>query len=119
MAAPENWISETNDHGLTSLYNATDGFGAIQISVYTIPDGLFIDSVQELKSHLDEIYKSVDIATPYFNIVDEGGIYWRYWLFNFSNEVVFITYNCEEPERGKEDIVVDSIIKSIEASHFR
>ncbi|PTS93387.1 hypothetical protein DBR11_25430 [Pedobacter sp. HMWF019] len=112
---PESWNGE-KDNGVVSLYNQKNGVGALQFSFYQTPNVISVSIVEELQDYLEDKYEEVNVKLvnnyAYFNVTDEDETYWRYWLFRKSNDVMFVSYNCEASKKGEEDVIVNGIIKS-------
>ncbi len=116
VRVPDEWEYQKDDN-ITSLFNAKGGVGALQFSFHSISN-IETDNLDEiLKNFLEDKHGQVKITqtnnNPYFSIIDEDKIYWRYWLFKSITDVIFVSYNCELTDKGKEDGLVDSIIESI------
>lgn len=72
---------------------------------------------EELETYLEDAYGHIKVELlneyAYFSIIDEDNIYWEYWLFNKSDDIMFLSYNCEGADRNKEEDIINEIIKSI------
>lgn len=112
---PNEWKSETND-GVVSLYEPDNGVGALQLSFY-LDNASFIDPSEELESYLGNKHEKIIVkiidGRAYFDIEDEYGVYWQYWLFLQDRTVIFASYNCDKSDKGIEDHIVKEIIGSI------
>jgi hypothetical protein len=113
---PDEWNVEKSDD-LVSIYNASNGVGALQISSYIVPDPNIVKLDEELKGYLEQKYGEVNLKLlnkyAWFSVIDDGNRYWHYWLLNKANILMFITYNCKSSDKSIEKGVVDRIIKSM------
>ncbi|MGK9123895.1 hypothetical protein M1D52_07230 [Olivibacter sp. SA151] len=112
---PEEW-EVYQEEGVATIYESAKGIGALQLSLYR--KGKEVDVLEELKDYLSDKYENVTVTLlngkAYSETVDEDKVYWRYWLFLKRDNIIFVSYNCDEEEKGKETTVVDEIIRSIE-----
>ncbi|MGK9126704.1 hypothetical protein M1D52_22000 [Olivibacter sp. SA151] len=112
---PEEW-EVYQEEGVVTIYDPVKGVGALQLSLYGT--GKEVDVLGELKDYLSDKYEDITVSLlngrAYFETVDEDEVYWRYWLFLKKGEIIFVSYNCDEEEKGKETTVVDEIIRSID-----
>lgn len=65
-----------------------------------------------MAKHENIIIKTID-QHAYGNVEGEDGIYWRYWLFLKKSIVIFVSYNCDESDKGVEDYLIEGIVGSI------
>lgn len=115
ITIPDNWKIE-KDENITSLFDSDNGLGALQFSFYKMPISKTINVVDELKDYLLDKYADIKVHLvskfAYSSIINKD-LYWRYWLLKKDKTIVFISYNCNEADMGKEDSVIDEIINSI------
>ena len=115
ITLPDDWEIK-NDSDVLSLFDPNNGIGALQFSPFTPPDINAIDPVKELKDYLESKYPVVSIRladnTAVSNVIDDD-LFWRYWLIKGEKSILFVSYNCLNIDRGKEDKVIDEILKSI------
>jgi len=113
---PYSWLDEKNDN-LVSFYDPVDGVGALQFSFYKAIDADFADLGMVLYGYLRDKHDRVDIKQfPEYaacSILDEDGVYWRYWLFLKRGDLIFVSYNCGEAAKNGDYDIVNNIIKSI------
>lgn len=114
---PDDWKLE-KDNEVVSLFEPKKGVGALQFSSYSPPHDIDLIKVdKELEDFLKDKYGVIEVKLAnnysYFSITDEDDLFWRYWLFKGQKAMMFISYNCEADDRGKEDKIVDEIIKSV------
>jgi hypothetical protein len=113
---PDNWtvLQETN---MISVYDSEHGLGALQFSFYQVgnAEGLLLkDELEEyiIKRHGSaEVLKSKDFVFSNY-LEGIGKRYWKYWLFLKTSILIFVSYNCQEDDIGKEDEIVGNIIHS-------
>ncbi|QEL03451.1 hypothetical protein FKG96_22335 [Olivibacter sp. LS-1] len=84
--------------------------------------------LEELKDYLSDKYENVTVTLlngkAYSVTVDEDKVYWRYWLFLKRDNIIFVSYNCDEEENDKETTVLyvnhkDSDVRSTEISKIK
>lgn len=113
---PDGWEEEKGD-SLMSLYDPIEGVGALQLSFYKVSNPDSIDLCKELEEYLNDKHDNINIRRlanyAYCSVVDEDGVYWRYWLFLKLRDVVFASYNCDEAVKDQEYGVIDDIVKSL------
>jgi hypothetical protein len=113
---PNNWKEEKGENTFL-LYDPVDGVGALQVSSYKAIKQDSMDLGAELKDYLGNKHDGLNITKfsncAYCTLIDEDGVYWRYWLISKINEVLFASYNCDQACKGQEDGVVDDIMKSL------
>ena len=118
IIVPDNW-ELVDDKEIIAIYDSYNGLGALQFSFYQIPNQNKVSLTNELEDFLFDKYENMKVIivdnNAYFDIEDEEGIYWRYWLQEVFQKLIFISYNCEKSNRGKEDEVVNAIIKSLKS----
>jgi hypothetical protein len=115
LTAPDNWQIET-EKNVTSLFDPNNGVGALQFSLYQVPNINSIDLIEELKQYMADKYDDVNVnlvdSYAYSDVTDKDK-YWRYWLLKAGGIVIFASYNCAENDKNIETFAVDTIIKSI------
>ncbi|MDP4216852.1 MAG: hypothetical protein Q8927_11675 [Bacteroidota bacterium] len=113
---PDKW--EVEDSGtVISIYDSKNGVGALQLSVYDVPNPSSIS----LKDELEEFVKGrhLECSVSYREkfsycscLEAQTKSYWRYWMFFAGGTVVFGTYNCDIKNIDVEKEIVDEIISS-------
>ena len=113
---PDSWEQEKRDN-LVTLYDPVAGVGALQFLFYKASNPDSIDLGKELGGYLEDKHDGVDIKQStkyaYCSVVDEDGVYWRYWLFLKLGDVAFASYTCDEAVKKQEYGLIDDIIKSL------
>lgn len=123
---PEEYRFEEDD-GVLSIYNEENGVGALQITSYRIPNGYRFNIKDELIEFIlsnDDTLKSKEIDkdivlnnnSGVFQVKDNEGYWWKYWLLFRNNIAIFITYNCEIDYLKVEENVINKIVESISIS---
>ncbi len=116
VVIPSTWYETLHDECLT--LQAEQSIGALQISSYTKDSDVTDEDLQESADrHLKAGAKSATVSIgPYagFTIAyGVDGLYWREWYLRHKNQMLYVTYNCENSSRGKEDAVVKEILTSL------
>jgi len=110
---PDDWILEKEDN-VISVYDAENGLGALQFSVFYVGNDGQIDLKAELEDFLEnympvEVKVINDLACSAFVDSDRA---WQYWLFQRGNSLVLGSYNCEIEDKGKENKIISEILSS-------
>ncbi|MBS9464378.1 hypothetical protein KIM67_18295 [Flagellimonas sp. 389] len=110
---PDNWTREKEDN-VISVYDAENGFGALQFSIYYVGNEVQIDLRVELEDFLQDYdsFKIEMIDGFAYSKFRDGEIAWQYWFFRRGNSLVLASYNCEINDRGKEDKIIKNILDS-------
>lgn len=116
FSVPDNWILEL-DGSVISLYDQNDGAGAIQFSIFKVPNLSNINLRTELQEMVDSRHVEcivIDHGEYSAAVIEEelDDTHWRYWMFIKSDRVVLATYNCAKEDIGIEDEIVDGILNS-------
>lgn len=115
VTIPEEW-EVYQENGVVTIYDPVKGVGALQLSLYG--KSKEVNVLDELKDYLSDKYEDVAVdlldGRAYSETVDEDDVYWRYWLFLKKDDIIFMSYNCDEEEKDRETTVIDEIIRSIE-----
>jgi len=113
-AIPETWKIEKSGN-VYSVFDESDGFGALQFTIYTFPEmESVVDALQQyLADKYDGVKANLKDNYAYAETTDLDGIYWRYWILNNKRDAIFISYNCETNDKAKENAIVNDIIKSL------
>lgn len=113
---PDDWTVE-QEKNLISVFDNEHGVGALQFSLYqarTLENLRLEDELEEyvIKRHGSaEILKRKDFVFSNY-LPGTGKRIWKYWLFSKANYLIFVSYNCEENDIGKEDEEVSNIVHS-------
>jgi hypothetical protein len=113
---PDNWtvLQETN---IISVFDSEHGLGALQFSFYQVGNAAGLLLKDELEEYIKkrhgsaEVLKSKDFVFSNY-LEGIGKRYWKYWLFLKTSVLIFVSYNCQEEDIGKEDEIVGNIIHS-------
>lgn len=123
---PTGWEFDESE-GVLSLYDPLNGKGALQISSYSVQNSSDIDPRIELAEfiagHFEEPVNESDIL---FNVSEKEGYsfyemdtktdHWIFLIFLQDNVVLFISYNCEQEDKGVENEPIWSILSSLKIS---
>ncbi|UOB16284.1 hypothetical protein [Abyssalbus ytuae] len=110
---PNNWILE-KENNIISVYNAENGLGALQFSIFYVGNDNQIDLKVELENFLGD-YESVEVEMVNnlaYSTFDNNDRTWKYWLFQNGSSLILTSYNCEIEDKGKEDGVINQILNS-------
>ena len=114
---PESWIGEFDDD-IHLIYDP-DGVGAIQISAYIKPGGKITEDELLERTGLDEkSYRHLSKNDwghfhGYQLVYREDEIFWRKWWLMKDNLFIFITYNCEIPDKDIEFKAINAIVNTL------
>ena len=117
LAVPPEWWAESEDESI--LVGDHDGVGCIEISTLFKDDAEFaLPEVRELAR--DEAEHEVewrdaqagDLRGVVAAYMSEGAAIREWYLFSGSM-LLFITYSCEEENRGLDDAAVDEILQTL------
>jgi hypothetical protein len=119
---PEDWLAETMDE--CASFSQKQGVGCLQISAYQNLDrSVAHEDLQEFS--WEEMQEQPALhpvrcgSFTGFAIVQAADQeWWRKWWLRNGNLLLFVTYNCREESRGKEDAVVDSILETLKPKSF-
>ena len=111
---PKNWDLE-KDENIISLFEPKLGFGVLQISTYYVNNPEKINLNEELNEYLEDYKGKYLIKNKNSILCTELNMknrFWKYWIFVKGTILVFVTYNCSIEDKGKEEVIYDSIIKT-------
>ena len=117
MAVPPEWWAEAEEESI--LVGDHDGVGCIEISSLHKDSGEFTTQAVEQIAR-DEAEQSVDweqISLGEFRGVsgkyEEEDVAIREWYVAKGALLLFITYSCEQENRGMDDAAVDEILETL------
>lgn len=114
---PDDWVWEKEDN-VISVYDAENGLGALQFSIYYVGNDSEINLKSELEGFLQE-YNSFEVKMidgfAYSKLKDNERV-WQYWFFQRGNSLVLASYNCEIEDKGKEDEIINKVLDSFAQS---
>lgn len=112
---PDEWSLE-KDENVLSLYDPIDGVGAIQFSMYKVPNDKNLGLKQELDEYLtDNGYVNFEIKKGnsfVYTHVSQENKYWQYWMFIKDDYLIFVSYNCQIDDSSKEIEEINNIVDS-------
>ena len=107
-----------------NIFNKVNGYGAISITSYKIPEDYDFNIQQELKDFAASVDKNINnkelritidgYASSEFVIKDK---YWKIWTFFKNHYAVFASYNCDGKEKNNEIDDIDRIMQSLKILH--
>ncbi len=115
----DGWVGE-HEEDCSTIYHP-DGVGALQISAYT-KDSEVTD--EDLRDHAqDHIQAGAKLAasqfgefkgyTLAFGVDDE---FWQHWYVRAGCTLLFLTYNCAQEDRQRENDVVKTMVASMKTT---
>lgn len=113
---PDGWESQRDEECVTLHHH--NGHGALQISAAFKDSSVCTDDLRQYASkHIQAGAKTRDLACGDFVgftlAFGENDIYWRHWYLRHGNQMLFITYNCSNDDRGREEAAVAEILDSL------
>ena len=117
MALPPEWWADTEEDGI--LVGDRDDVGCIEISTLHKDQGEFdlaeATAIARSESSLTLTWSKVslgDFAGVTSQFVEEGAAI-REWYVARGSMLLFITYSCEEENRGMDDAAVDELLDTL------
>ena len=112
--------SGQHDEECHTFVRGREPVSALQISTYRKEEGDVTDAEIKdfgVKKHLDAGCPVHPIAIStfrgfYVSHVRDG-VCWREWHLHDGRLLLFVTYNCDEAQKGIEDAEVDGMLKTI------
>lgn len=119
MLVPPEWWAEAEDESI--LVGDVDDVGCIEISTLHKESGEFDDKelrriAEEESSEVPE-WKAVergDFSGWTASFIEEGAAV-REWYLGRGAMLLFVTYSCDEENRGMDDAAVDEILDTLTA----
>ncbi len=120
LEVPDSWQIEEDNNTLS--LSDINGWGAINITSYLIPEEYYFDVKKELVEFVDRQNLSIDNIVSYKVLnqfrasidIDDGNEYWEYYVIFHNRKALFVTYNCDSEYKGREIPSIREIISSIE-----
>jgi len=117
VAVPPEWWAESEDESI--LIGDRDGVGCIQISTLHRAAGEFdaaeVEGIARRESPVAGAWQSVspgDFAGLTSRCAEEGTAL-REWYVARGGMLLYITYSCDEENRGMDDAAVDEILDTL------
>lgn len=117
LALPPEWWAEAD--GDTILVGDRDDVGCIEISTLHKEQGEFdaalVLEIAKIEAEHSLQWQSVapgDLSGVVTSYVDEGTAV-REWYVARGNLLLFITYSCDEDNRGMDDAAVDELLDTL------
>ena len=117
LALPPEWWAEAD--GDTILVGDRDDVGCIEISTLHKEQGEFdaalVLEIAQAEADQSLQWQSVapgDLSGVVTSYVDEGTAV-REWYVARGNLLLFITYSCDEDNRGMDDAAVDELLDTL------
>ncbi len=122
LVVPDGWHARHDPECAT--LECEPAIGALQISA-AFKDSPVLD--EDLRDFASEHLEAGAIMRPTvagdfvgFEIAySDGGTSWRQWYLRCDNQALFVTYNCAENERGREDASIAEVLASLTATGER
>ncbi len=117
MAVPPEWWAESEEDSI--LVGDRDGVGCIEISTLHKEQGEFdsavVDQIVREESEPELQWRKVNVGA--FSGLQsewcEEGAAVREWYLASGAMLLYITYSCEEENRGMDDEAVDEILDTL------
>ncbi|WP_238947002.1 hypothetical protein [Seongchinamella unica] len=117
LAVPPEWWAESEEESI--LIGDHDGVGCIEISTLHKDEGEFSrEEVAQIAR--DEAEQQLQWETlslgEFFGVradYQEEGVAIREWYLANGSMMLFITYSCDEENRGMDDAAVDEILDTL------
>jgi hypothetical protein len=121
MALPPEWWADSEEDSI--LVGDRDDVGCIEISTLHKEQGSFsldeVRSIAQGEADQDLTWAKVtlgEFAGVASQFVDEGAAI-REWYVMHGALLLFITYSCEEENRGMDDAAVDELLDTLALAH--
>lgn len=119
---PGHWEFEMDESTLTFYDSGANGVGAFQVTEFGFDEGAEIDLPKQLAESICEFHE-LDLKEVAAGIQQDGNkawttfeeedAYWMYWMFFKDQTLLFVTYNCEIPDKEIEKEIVSQMADSI------
>ena len=117
LAIPPEWWADSEEDSI--LVGDRDDVGCIEISTLQKEEGSFdqqsLRDIAESESEQPQAWRSVvlgDFSGLVADYVDEGDAV-REWYVSSGSMLLFITYSCDEENRGMDDAAVDQLLDTL------
>lgn len=117
LAIPPEWWADSEEEGI--LVGDRDGVGCIEISTLHKDQGEFqrrdVEDIARAESDRPQQWQSItlgDFAGVNTGYVEEGAAI-REWYVVSGPLMLFITYSCDEDNRGMDDAAVDDLLDTL------
>ena len=117
MALPPEWWADTEEDSI--LVGDRDGVGCIEISTLHKEQGVFspdqVQAIANAESGPGRTWRKVTPGdfTGVASAFAEEGAAIREWYVSNGAMLLFITYSCEEENRGMDDSAVDELLDTL------
>ncbi len=117
MALPPEWWAEAE--GDSILVGDRDEVGCIEISTlqrdsgYFSPDEVRALAAENAEQALDWQEATLGDFTGFTAAYMEDGVALREWYVALEGILLFITYSCDEENRGLDDAAVDELLDTL------
>lgn len=108
-----------------TVFNKADGYGAITLTSYQIPEDYAFGLETELRDfatsvgseNIDSSKLPITVGSYAFSEFVAEGRYWEMWAFFKNNYAVFASYNCDEKDQDRERNKINEIMQSLKILH--
>jgi hypothetical protein len=118
MALPPEWWADSEEESI--LVGDRDEVGCIEISTLHRQEGMFeaaeVLGIATAESAAELDWQKVrlgDFTGVAGSFVEEGAAIREWYLFNGAM-LLFITYSCDEENRGMDDAAVDQLLDTLQ-----
>ena len=114
---PEEWQAEETEDGVS--ISDCDDVGSIDISAVKKEQGKVTE--EDLREFAKDLIAVTDspqqvsinrFSGLLFEYLEEG-LAWREWYLACDDTLIYVTYHCEQSNRGLDDAAVDAIVSTL------
>ena len=113
LLLPPEWQAEQEDDGI--VIGDRDGIGCLEISELRRQEGEFSADDLEQFREPGQPWESVSLGSfegRASAFLEEGAAI-REWYLHAGDLLLFLTYSCEEENRGMDDAAVDDMLSTL------
>ncbi len=113
LLLPSEWQAERDDDGI--VIGDRDGIGCLEISELRRETGEFSAGDLEQFREAGQPWDSVSLGSfeGRASAFSEDGASIREWFLHAGDLLLFVTYSCDEENRGMDDAAVDDMLSTL------
>lgn len=108
---PNGW--EFEEDGTCTTFTNSQGVGAFQISSYWKDQTITENDLRDFAGGDTLAPISFGDLSGFFAQFTDDETFWRKWWLKSGTQMIYATYNCPPREFGREEKVVDSMLRSL------